>query len=114
MYKKGMSLILAVILVCGVLLTGCGKPSLPSFRMDGSELEGTVEYANGRTCLLRLTVEDGHYDKEDLVYVTYSSIAGGKTVSVGDSVHFSYHYTSDVSEYNGEPHITVNEVSVLG
>ena len=114
MYKKGLCLILAVVAVCGLLLTGCGKPSLPSVRIDGSTLEGSVEYINGRTCLLRVTAEDDHYDEEDLVYLTYAAIAGDKTVSVGDRVKFSYHYTSDVSEFNGEPHITVSEVSVLG
>lgn len=113
MYKKGLRLIPAVILICSLLLTGCGKPSLPSIRIDGSTLEGSVEYVNGRTCLLRVTVEDGHYDKDDLVYLTFmNTSAGNETVSVGDRVTFSYHYTTDVSEYNGEPHITVNEVSV--
>ena len=115
MYKKGLPLLLAAVLSV-TLLTGCGKTGAPMSvipKLDGSALEGTVEYINGRTCLLRLSSEDSHYDEEDLVYLTYATINGGMAVSVGSRVSFSYHYTSDVSEYNGEPHITVNEVSVL-
>ena len=116
MFKKGFLLLLTVLSLCAMLMTGCGsdqKPTLPKLNLDGSELSGTVEYVNGRTCLLRVSEGDSHYDADDLVYLTYSAITGGKTVSVDNVVRFSYHYITDVSEYNGEPHITVNEVSVL-
>ena len=115
MLKKGFVLLLAVLTVCALALTGCGmetKPTLPKLDLDGSELSGKVEYVNGRTCLLRVTEEDSHYDVDDLVYLTYSTITGGKAVSVGTEVRFSYHYTTDVAEFNGEPHITVNEVAI--
>lgn len=113
MCKKAFVLTLAAVMICGMLLSGCGKePALPNIDLDGSTLSGKVEYINGRTCLLRIIMEDSHYDQEDLVYLTYSSISGDKAISVGDEVSFSYHYATDVAEYNGEPSITVNEVSV--
>ena len=116
MNKKFLSLLIAAATVVCLTLTGCGmdsNPTLPQLVLDGSELTGTVEYINGRTCRILITEEDGHYDAEDQLYLTYSTIAGSKAIKVGDTVSFSYRYTQDVSEYNGDPHITVNEVSVL-
>lgn len=112
MYQKRLSLLLAAVMVCAVVLTGCGKPSLPALNLDESTLEGSVEYVTDRTCLIRVTAEDDHYDEDDLVYVTASKVSGADAVEAGDTVSVTYHYTTDVSEYNGEPHITVKEVSV--
>lgn len=115
MHKKAFVLMFVAVMFCGMLFSGCATaqaPTLPNIDLDGSSLTGTVESVNGQTCQLRITVEDSHYDENDIVYVTYSSISSGKSVSVGDEVRFSYNYSMDVSEYNGEPHVTVNEISV--
>ena len=116
MHKKSLFLSVIAVLMCTVLLTGCAgdaAPTLPRIDLDGSSLTGTVEYINGRTCRIRITGEDSHYDEDDLIHLTYSTIEGSKGIKIGDQVSFSYHYTSDVSEYNGDPHITVNQVSVV-
>ncbi len=115
MPRKAFNLILFAVMLCGFLFSGCGiqqDPTLPSIDIERSTLSGTVEYVNENTCLLQLTSEDSHFDEEDNVYVTYVKVGNDNPISVGDEITFSYHYTKDVSEYNGEPHIAVDEVSV--
>ena len=115
MKHKSLTLLIAAVMLVSLALTGCGSeegPTLPELILDGSELTGTVEYINGRTCRILVTQEDSHYDAEDQLYLTYSAINGSKAIKVGDTVSFSYRYTRDVSEYNGDPHITINEVFV--
>lgn len=115
MCKKAFVLTLVAVMICAMLFSGCGmeqNPTLPSIDLDGSTLAGNVEYINGRTCLVRITEEDSHFDQDKVVYISYSSINGGKTIAIGDQVSFSYNYSKDVSEYNGEPHIAVNEAFI--
>ncbi len=115
MCKKAFVLTLVAVMVCGIVFSGCGTkqdPTLPNIQLDGSSLAGKVEFIDEQTCRMRVTEEDGHYKTNTLIYLTYSSVNDGKTISVGDEVRFSYNYTTDVSEYNSEPHITVDEVSV--
>ena len=47
-----------------------------------------------------------------MIQLTYTNLEGGKTILVGDRVRFEYDYSSQVSEYLGSPHITVNQVTV--
>ena len=48
----------------------------------------------------------------DVIYVTFSDLEGKKSVQVGDTVTFTYAYTSDVTERDGEPHISVRTLNV--
>ena len=41
-----------------------------------------------------------------------SGIKTSKEVKVGDTITFRYHYTEDVSELYGYPHISVNSITV--
>ena len=123
MAKRLFTLILStVMLMC--LLAGCSEPSLPTIDIDKSSLTGTVE-SIGEDGTLRLTVTqgdshyDGPYEKSDgetvageTVLVVYTTIKGSDTVSVGDSVSFTYHYTTDVSKFNGYPRITIDKITV--
>lgn len=127
--RKFCLVLTTVMLLC--LLSGCNilesdnPPTLPKIDLDSSTLSGTVEYVNGRTCRVTVTEGDSHYDGPyensrgemvpgDTIQLTYSTLSGSKSVSVGDTVTFTYRYTQDVSEKNGDPHITVNEITVNG
>ena len=121
-----LSLVLAVAMLSGCeidLLETDNPPTLPKLELDRSSITGTVEYVNGYTLRIVVTEGDSHFDGPyvnlkgvdvpgDTIQITYSSLAEGKNVSVGDSITISYRYTKDVSEKNGIPHITVNLITV--
>ena len=104
--RKLTALILAAVMVMTVLC-GCNileagtPPTLPKLSYDESALTGKVEFVNGRTCRISILEGDGHYDAAtenrdaDVIYVT-----------------FSYAYTTDVTERDGEPHISVRNLNV--
>ena len=121
--RKLTALILAAVMVMTVLC-GCNilemgtPPTLPKLGYDESSLVGRVEFVNGRTCRISILEGDGHYDAAtekrdaDVIYVTFSDLNGKKSVQVGDTVTFTYAYTSDVTERDGEPHISVRILNV--
>ena len=121
--RKLTALILAAVMVMTVLC-GCNilemgtPPTLPKLGYDESSLVGRVEFVNGRTCRISILEGDGHYDAAtekrdaDVIYVTFSDLSGKKSVQVGDTVTFTYAYTSDVTERDGEPHISVRVLNV--
>ena len=121
--RKLTALILAAVMVMTVLC-GCNilemgtPPTLPKLGYDESSLVGRVEFVNGRTCRISILEGDGHYDAAtekrdaDVIYVTFSDLSGKKSVQVGDTVTFSYAYTTDVTERDGEPHISVRTLNV--
>ena len=121
--RKLTALILAAVMVMTVLC-GCNileagtPPTLPKLSYDESTLTGKVEFVNGRTCRISILEGDGHYDAAtekrdaDVIYVTFSNLEGKKSVQVGDTVTFSYAYTTDVTERDGEPHISVRNLNV--
>ena len=116
-------IVLTAVLLFG-LLTGCGlietdnPPTLPKLDLDSSKLTCTVEYVNGRTCRISVLADDGHYRaatekrSADVLFVTFTSLEGKKSVQVGDTVTFTYSYTTDVTERDGKPHITVRTIHV--
>ena len=121
-------IVLTAVILLG-LLSGCGlietdnPPTLPKLDLDSSKLTCTVEYVNGRTCRVTVVNGDSHFDGPyvnrkgenvpgDTIHVTYTALTGGKTVSVGDTITFTSHYTKDVAEKNGDPHISVPEIYV--
>lgn len=114
-----LALSLAVCLLCGCNILEAGTPpTLPKLNLDESTLTGTVEYVNGRTCRISVLEGDSHFDAAtekrdaDVLFVTYSTLAGSKSVQVGDTVSFTYYYTRDVSERDSDPHISVNVLTV--
>lgn len=110
-------LLITVLLVMS-LLAGCSiemipMPSLPEFGNTLSTLTGYVDYVNGRTCRLIITSGDSHFDVDDEIQLTFTNLEGSKkSVQVGDMVRFQYDYVSQVSEFLGSPHITVNQIRV--
>ena len=48
----------------------------------------------------------------DVIFVTYASLAGSKSVQVGNTVTFAYSYATDVTERDGTPHISVRVLTV--
>ena len=112
-------LVLAMTALCGCNILEIGTPpTLPKLGYDESTLTGTVEFVNGRTCRISVLEGDGHYDaatekrEADVLFVTYASLEGGKSVQVGNTVTFTYSYTEDVTERDGEPHISVQVLTV--
>lgn len=118
---------LIALMLCAVLmLTLCGcnilelgtAPTLPKLSYDESTVTCQVEYVNGRTCRVSVLEGDSHYRAAtenraaDVLYVTYSSLEGSKSVQVGDTVRLTYSYTTDVTERDGEPHISVRVLEV--
>lgn len=121
--RKLLAMALALVLVmtalcgCNILEVGTA-PTLPKLNYDESTLTCQVEYVNGRTCRVSVLEGDGHYraatEKRaaDILYVTYTSLEGSKSVQVGDTVRLTYAYTTDVTVRDGEPHITVRVLEV--
>ena len=122
-----MRKLIALILAAAVAMTalcGCNilemgtAPTLPKLSYDESTLTGKVEFVNGRTCRVSILEGDGHYDaatetrEADVIFVTYSSLSGSKSVQVGNTVTFTYSYTGDVTERDGQPHISVRVLGV--
>ena len=121
--RKLTALILAAVMVM-TILCGCNilemgtPPTLPKLSYDESTLTGRVEFVNGRTCRISILEGDGHYDaatekrEADVIYVTFSDLKGKKSVQGGDTVSFDYAYTTDVTERDSEPHISVRTLNV--
>lgn len=121
--RKLTALILAAVMMM-TLLCGCNilemgtPPTLPKLSYDESSLTGRVEFVNGRTCRITIVEGDGHYRaatesrEADVIFVTYTDLGGKKSVQVGDTVRFDYAYTTDVTERDGEPHISVHKLMV--
>ncbi len=114
-----LAAVLAMTALCGCNILEMGKaPTLPKLDYDSSTLTGKVEYVNGRTCRISILEGDSHYDaateryEADVVFVTYSSLAGSKSVQVGNTVTFTYSYTTDVTERDSDPHISVKVLTV--
>jgi len=114
-----LALVLTMTALCGCNILEIGTaPTLPKLNYDESTLTGTVEFVNGRTCRISVLEGDGHYDAAtekrdaDVLFVTYSSLEGSKSVQVGNTVTFTYSYTEDVTERDGEPHIAVQVLTV--
>ena len=121
--RKLIALTLAAVMMmtvlCGCNILEMGKaPTLPRLNYDESTLTGKVEFVNGRTCRISILEGDGHYDaatekrSADVVFVTYTSLAGSKSVQVGNTVTFTYSYATDVTERDGTPHISVRVLTV--
>lgn len=117
LHMLALALVLCSLCGCGLIETD-NPPTLPKLDISTSTLTGTVEYVNGRTCRVIITEGDSHYDaatedrEADAIFVTFATLDGSKSVQVGDTITFSYSYTSDVSERNSDPHITVNRITV--
>lgn len=111
-FKIMLCVTLALVLLAGCSIEMISMPELPELKLGKSQLTGTVEYINGRTCRVVVTEGDSHFDADDIIQLTYTNLAGSKTVAVGNQVRFEYDYTTQVAEYLGSPHITVNQVHV--
>ena len=121
--RKLTALILAVVMVMTVLC-GCNileigtPPTLPKLSYDESSLVGKVEFVNGRTCRISILEGDSHFNaatekrEADVIFVTFSDLGGKKSVQVGDTVRFDYAYTTDVTERDSQPHISVRKLTV--
>ena len=121
--RKLTALILAAAMMM-TILCGCNilemgtPPTLPKLSYDESSLTGRVEFVNGRTCRISILEGDGHYDaatekrEADVIFVTYASLDGSKSVQVGNTVTFAYSYATDVTERDGTPHISVRVLTV--
>ena len=121
--RKLTALILAAVMVMTVLC-GCNileigtPPTLPKLSYDESSLVGKVEFVNGRTCRISILEGDDHFKAAtekraaDVIFVTFSDLGGKKSVQVGDTVRFDYAYTTDVTERDSQPHISVRKLTV--
>ena len=114
-----LAAIVAMTALCGCNILEMGTaPTLPKLSYDESSLVGQVEYVNGRTCRISILEGDGHYDaatekrEADVIFVTYASLDGSKSVQVGNTVTFAYSYATDVTERDGTPHISVRVLTV--
>lgn len=97
---------------CKLSLNMLEMPSLPQVD-SSSTLTAKIESVNGNQCTIIVTEGNGEYDKEDILYITYGIVAGNLTLAVGNTVTITYNYVKDVSEYEGLPHITVDEIAIL-
>ena len=114
-----LAAVLAMTALCGCNILEIGTaPTLPKLSYDESTLTGQVEFVNGRTCRISILEGDGHYDaatekrEAEVIFVTYASLDGSKSVQVGNTVTFTYSYATDVTERDGTPHISVRVLTV--
>ena len=114
-----LAALMAMTALCGCNILEMGTaPTLPKIHYDESTLTGKVEFVNGRTCRVSIREGDGHYDaatekrEADVIFVTYASLEGSKSVQVGNTVSFTYSYTTDVTERDSTPHISVRVLTV--
>ena len=114
-----LAALMAMTALCGCNILEMGNaPTLPKLDYDESTLTGKVEFVNGRTCRVSFLEGDGHYDaatekrEADVIFVTYASLEGSKSVQVGNTVSFTYSYTTDVTERDSTPHISVRVLTV--
>ena len=114
-----LAALMAMTALCGCNILEMGTaPTLPRIDYDESTLTGKVEFVNGRTCRVSILEGDGHYDaatekrEADVIFVTYASLEGSKSVQVGNTVSFTYSYTTDVTERDSTPHISVRVLTV--
>lgn len=114
-----LAALMAMTALCGCNILEMGTaPTLPKLDYDESTLTGKVEFVNGRTCRVSILEGDGHYDaatekrEADVIFVTYASLEGSKSVQVGNTVSFTYSYTTDVTERDSTPHISVRVLTV--
>ena len=111
MRKFSLLLILSALILG--LFSGCGSaPTLPALDLYGSTITGTVEYMDGQSCRILVTEGDSHYDTETQVQITYTSIVGKDALAVGDKITVEYDYVKHVTDYNGLPHITVEQIHI--
>ena len=110
-------MLMSILCGCNILEIGT-PPTLPKLSYDESSLVGKVEFVNGRTCRISILEGDDHYraatEKRDadVIFVTFSDLGGKKSVQVGDTVRFTYAYTTDVTERDSQPHISVRKLTV--
>ena len=114
-----LAALMAMTALCGCNILEMGTaPTLPRIDYDESTLTAKVEFVNGRTCRVSILEGDGHYDaatekrEADVIFVTYASLEGSKSVQVGNTVSFTYSYTTDVTERDSTPHISVRVLTV--
>ena len=114
-----LAALMAMTALCGCNILEMGTaPTLPRIDYDKSTLTAKVEFVNGRTCRVSILEGDGHYDaatekrEADVIFVTYASLEGSKSVQVGNNVSFTYSYTTDVTERDSTPHISVRVLTV--
>ena len=114
-----LAALMAMTALCGCNILEMGTaPTLPRLDYDESTLTAKVEFVNGRTCRVSILEGDGHYDaatekrEADVIFVTYASLEGSKSVQVVNTVSFTYSYTTDVTERDSTPHISVRVLTV--
>jgi len=121
MFKK--ITVLAAILALLLGLSGCnfslkeeveGKdaPTLPGFHFRSDLICQIDSFENGK-CLATVQEDNGTYDKDTVVLITYDKVTDELSPTAGDYITFEYVYTTDVTAIDGTAHITVEEVTIL-
>ena len=121
MHKKITAL--AAIIALLLPLSGCnfslkeeveGKdaPTLPGFHFS-SELVCQIDSFENGKCVATVQEDNGTYDKDTVVFITYETVSDGLSPTAGDYITMEYVYTTDVTAIDGTAHITVDEVTIL-
>ena len=121
MSKKITALVAIVALL--LTLSGCnfslkeeveGKdaPTLPGFHFRSDLICQIDSFENGK-CLATVQEDNGTYDKDTVVLITYEIVTDELSPTTGDYITFEYVYTTDVTAIDGTAHITVEEVTIL-
>ena len=114
---------LAAIVALLLTLSGCnfslkeeveGKdaPTLPGFHFRSDLICQIDRFENGK-CLATVQEDNGTYDKDTVVLITYEMVTDELSPTAGDYITFEYVYTTDVTAIDGTAHITVEEVTIL-
>ncbi|MCI6729880.1 MAG: hypothetical protein SOY32_02365 [Candidatus Faecousia sp.] len=98
------------LLLCLLLLGACGF-SLDSLLPEEKQLICRVTAKDGQALTVQVLSADSHYDEEELLIVRYHAISGGRELSVGDTITFTYDYLNDVTVQNDTPCIAVSSVT---
>lgn len=115
--------VLAILIALLLTLSGCnfslkeeveGKdaPTLPGFHFK-SELICQIDHFEDGKCIAIVQEDNGTYDEDTEVYVTYASVTSDLSPTAGDYITFTYVYTTDVTAIDGTAHITTDEITIL-
>ncbi len=109
--------LLALVLCVVTLLSGCGfsldsvLPEKLKGLLGGGDIICQVTEKEGQLLTVEVLSPDSHYDEGDILYVQYTSITGGKSISTGDIITFTYDYLEGVTVKNDEPFILADSIS---
>lgn len=116
MYRKFLALLLIAILVmgtagCNFSLESLGLGKVEEF-FDDSPIICKITEKEGKVLKVVVLSHDGHYDKDDTLYVDYNALPENGSLKNGEIITFTYDYINKVTVKNDLPYILVDTIEI--